>query len=111
MTRLKQSARRKTSRYPLRSSLRNWSIGAEFDMGRPNDDVRSSVREEELEKIRVLAGLPPTVQLIAPSVEDRPELCPDGQIVMYEYPFLIGYRFPFTDLIKSLLTTYDLSPG
>lgn len=80
-------------------------------MGKADEDVVSRITEEELQELKVTAGFPAGSQLLAPITSDRPQLCPLGFVVFYEYPFKNGFRFLFTPLIRQILEMYDISPG
>ena len=45
---------------------------------------------QDLEALRSLAGIPPSVHLLLAG-EIRPDACPDGFFVIYEYAFKIGF--------------------
>lgn len=52
-----------------------------------------------------------SVDLLATISSDRPQLCPSGFVVFYEYPFKNGFRFPFNPLIRQIIEMYDISPA
>ncbi|XP_056691026.1 uncharacterized protein [Spinacia oleracea] len=58
-----------------------------------------------------LAGLPPSAEVKIPDPDEEALDCPEGYVVMYEYPFTIGFKFPFTPLARSFIEVFHLSPG
>ncbi|XP_056698189.1 uncharacterized protein [Spinacia oleracea] len=50
-----------------------------------------------------LAGLPPSAEVKIPGEDEEALDCPEGYVVMYEYPFTIGFKFPFTPLARSFI--------
>ncbi|XP_056690295.1 uncharacterized protein [Spinacia oleracea] len=58
-----------------------------------------------------LAGLPPSAEVRIPGQEDEAKDCPEGYVVMYEYPFILGFLFPFTPLARSFVEVFNLSPS
>ncbi|KNA17564.1 hypothetical protein SOVF_078400 [Spinacia oleracea] len=58
-----------------------------------------------------LAGLPPSAEVKIPGSDEEAFDCPEGYVVMYEYPFTIGFEFPFTPLARSFIEVFHLSPG
>ncbi|XP_056685890.1 uncharacterized protein [Spinacia oleracea] len=58
-----------------------------------------------------LAGLPPSAEVKIPGADEEALDCPEGYVVMYEYPFTIGFKFPFTPLARSFIEVSILSPG
>ena len=58
-----------------------------------------------------LAGLPPSAEVKIPGSDEEAFDCPEGYVVMYEYPFTIGFKFPFTPLVRSFIEVFHLSPG
>ncbi|XP_056694885.1 uncharacterized protein [Spinacia oleracea] len=57
-----------------------------------------------------LAGLPPSAEVKIPGSDEEAFDCPEGYVVMYEYPFTIGFKFPFTPLVRSFIEVFHLSP-
>ncbi|XP_056694989.1 uncharacterized protein [Spinacia oleracea] len=58
-----------------------------------------------------LAGLPPSAEVKIPGSDEEAFDCPEGYVVMYEHPFTIGFKFPFTPLVRSFIEVFHLSPG
>ena len=69
-------------------------------MGRANEDVSSTITNEDLDEVRMLAEFDEGVELVVPNEEDRPEDCPDDLVCFYMYPFLLGYTIEFSISLK-----------
>lgn len=65
---------------------------------------------EDIEAFRELGKIPVEVELVSP-VSLRPDTCTNEYFVMYEYPFRIGFSWPFSPLVRSFLQEFNLSPG
>ena len=65
---------------------------------------------EELKALRSLARIPPSVHLLSAG-ETCPEACPEGFFVIYEYPFKIGLRWPYSPLAKAFMSYFEVAPG
>lgn len=75
-----------------------------------NEPVSLIEDPEDVESFWALEKIPVEVELFSP-VDSRPEECPEGFFVMYEYPFKIGFTWPFSQLARSFLQKFDLSLG
>lgn len=74
--------------------------------------VASEFLEEEIDEFLEKTGL--TLFLTkarAPTLDERPGDYPEGWVVLYECPFMIGYKFPLNPLMTKLLTTLQVSPA
>jgi hypothetical protein len=72
---------------------------------------KSTITESiEVGAFRVLAGLPDSAD-IRVAGEVRPANAPSGMIALFEYPFRLGIRWPFTPLSRAFMTQFSLSPG
>lgn len=40
---------------------------------------------------------------------EQPEMCPGNWVVLYEYPFKIGLRLPFSLITRDLMQIYQIS--
>ena len=80
-------------------------------MGRALEGLSSVIREEDLEVIRVKAGFPAGVKFRIPDEGEGPEDCPLDSVVFYSYPFSIGFKFPFSEMVRDLLIALEVSPG
>ncbi|KAI3769902.1 hypothetical protein L6452_01016 [Arctium lappa] len=66
--------------------------------------------EEHINYFKSLAKLPDEINLVSP--EDlKPDEVPKGYCVLYEYPFKIGFSWPFSPLVRAFLDVFDLTPG
>ncbi|KAI3749051.1 hypothetical protein L6452_12597 [Arctium lappa] len=80
------------------------------DFKMSSEPVSLFKEEENLEYFKNLAKIPEGVNLVTP--EDlRPDEVPKGYGVLYEYPFKIGFSWPFVPLVREFLDAFDLSPG
>ncbi|KAI3665596.1 hypothetical protein L6452_44223 [Arctium lappa] len=71
----------------------------------------SMYREEEhLDYFKSLAKLPDEINLVS-SEDLRPDEVPMGYCVLYEYPFKIGFTWPFSPLVRAFLDAFGLTPG
>ena len=74
-------------------------------------EVRSSITESlEVGEIRELAGLPEGAQ-VRVAGEIRPADATTGFFALFEYPFKIGFRWPYSPLSRAFMTRFNLSPG
>ena len=80
-------------------------------MGKAVEGLSSVIRDEDLEMIRVKGGFPAGVKFKIPEEGEGPEDCPSGFMVFYSYPFSIGFRFPFSEMVRDLLIAWEVSPG
>ena len=76
-----------------------------------SSEPKSTIQDpQELEDFRSLAGIPSEVDLILAG--DRcPESCPEDYFVIYEYPFKIGLRWPYSPLPKAFMSHFEIAPG
>ena len=80
-------------------------------MGKALEGLSSVIRDEDIEVIRVKGGFPPGAKFRVPGESEGPEDCPPGFVVFYSYPFSIGFRFPFSEMVRDLLTVLEVSLG
>lgn len=80
-------------------------------MGKVDEDVVSRIEEDDLEELGDLVGFSSGVTLIAPYNTDISQFFLDGFVILYEYPFRNGFRFPFSPLTLQIMEMYDISPG
>lgn len=73
--------------------------------------VASTFIEEELDDFIEKIGLHIRVKARIPKKNERPDDYPEGWVILYEYPFNIGYRFPLPSLMTELLETLEVSSG
>ena len=88
--------------------LRNSLARLGFDM---SSEVKSTIVDDaEVDELRELAGLPESaVTMVAGDI--RPADAPTGFFALFEYPFKIGFRWPYSPLARSFMSRYNLSPG
>src|SRR5581483_5532551 len=88
--------------------LRNSLNRLEFIM---SSEVKSAIVDDaEVDELRELAGLPENaVTMVAGEI--RPADAPTGFFALFEYPFKIGFRWPYSPLARSFMSRYNLSPG
>ncbi|KAI3678473.1 hypothetical protein L6452_37767 [Arctium lappa] len=73
------------------------------DFNMSSEPISVYREEENLEYLKKLARIPEGVNLVTP--EDlRPDEVPKGYGVLYEYPFKIGFSWPFIPLVVDRLT-------
>lgn len=63
------------------------------------------------EELLGISSLPSSAEIAIPVPCEEVFHLPRRYVVLYEYPFLIGLRFPFTPLAKSFIEVLNLSPG
>ena len=74
-------------------------------------EPRNTIQEShDLDAFRILSGLLESAHLLTAG-EIRPESCPGGIFVLYEYPFKIRFRWPFSSLAKAFMAYFQVSPG
>ena len=73
--------------------------------------IASQFSDGEIDDFLEKNGLPLFTKAKAPTPNERPDDCPKGWVVLYEYPFKIGYTFPSNPLMTKLLTILQLSPA
>ena len=88
----------------LRSSLAR----SDFIM---SSEVRSTIiGDVEVKELRELAGLPEGA-VVELAGEVRPADAPTGFFALFEYPFRVGFRWPYSPLSRAFMTRFNLSPG
>ena len=75
-----------------------------------SSEPKSTILEGDLVAFRSLAGLPDSVEIISAG-EIRSDSCLEGFNVWYEYPFKIGFKWPFPHLSRSFMSLFSLSHG
>lgn len=65
--------------------------------------------EEHREVIIEFSNLPDDVEFIIPNESQRPNLYREGWVTLYEYPFTLGFKLPFTKLVQDFLKTQRFS--
>lgn len=73
--------------------------------------VASEFTEDDIDNFLDKSGLPISTKIRAPTRDERPDECPEGWVVLYEYPFKIGYEFPLNSLMTQLLSVMQVSPA
>src|SRR5581483_1470180 len=88
--------------------LRNSLARLDFNM---SSEVKSSIiNDAEVDELRDLAGLPEgAVTMLAGEI--RPADAPAGFFALFEYPFKVGFRWPYSPLARAFMTRFNLSPG
>src|SRR5581483_1724001 len=88
--------------------LRNSLARLGFNM---SSEVKSTIVDDvEVQELRELAGLPESaVTMVAGEI--RPADAPTGFFALFEYPFKVGFRWPYSPLARSFMTRFNLSPG
>ena len=98
---------------------RNWDLEAFFSLRLQlegsaiimSSEPKSTIQgQEALAVFRVLSQLPDYVSLLSPG-EIRPDACPQGFFVLYEYPFKIGFKWPFSPLSRAFMAYFEIAPG
>ena len=87
------------------------SIAKKKKMVKSNDEVPSNVNFDELPEIVALADFPPSCEVVIPTAGQLPESCPGDCVVFFEYPFTIGFKFPFSPLVRDFLSLVGVAPG
>ncbi|KAJ9543815.1 hypothetical protein OSB04_023522 [Centaurea solstitialis] len=76
-----------------------------------SSEVKSSIVESlEVGDLRELAGLPENA-FVRVAGEIRPADAPKGFFALFEYPFKVGFRWPYSPLARAFMTRFDVSPG
>ncbi|KAJ9564751.1 hypothetical protein OSB04_000717 [Centaurea solstitialis] len=74
-------------------------------------EVRSTIQGEiDLIHLRKLARMPKDAVIKSPG-EVRPADAPAGFFALFEYPFKIGFIWPYSPLSRAFMTRFSLSPG
>jgi hypothetical protein len=74
-------------------------------------EVKSSIVEDlEVRVLRALARLPESA-VVKVADDVRPADAPAGFFALFEYPFKIGIRWPYTPLSRAFMTRFNVSPG
>ncbi|XP_048503160.1 uncharacterized protein LOC125498888 [Beta vulgaris subsp. vulgaris] len=74
-------------------------------------NVASDFIEDDIDNFLEKSELSISTKVRAPTSEERPNDCPKGWVVLYEYPFKIGYKFPLNSLMTQLLSVMQVSPA
>ncbi|KAL2471497.1 Uncharacterized protein Adt_39633 [Abeliophyllum distichum] len=72
--------------------------------------VRSKIRDEDLEDIRLSYDILPSVTLQAPHFEERADDPPKGFITIYEPAIQHGIRLPLHLFFYEVLRDWNLAP-
>lgn len=56
--------------------------------------IASEFTKDDVDNFLEKSWLPISTKTRIPKEDERPDDCPDGWIVFYEYPFKIGCKFP-----------------
>ncbi|KAI3685058.1 hypothetical protein L6452_34291 [Arctium lappa] len=91
--------------------LSYWCVTLNIPDFQMSSEPVSVYREDEhLDYFKNLAGIPDEINLVSP--EDlRLDEVPKGYCVLYEYPFKIGFTWPFSPWVKAFLDAFDLTPS
>src|SRR5581483_56015 len=74
-------------------------------------EVRSTIQgASDLSHLRNLAKMPKDAIIKSPG-EVRPAEAPAGFFALFEYPFKIGFTWPYSPLSRAFMTRFSLSPG
>lgn len=76
-----------------------------------NEDEQSTMFEEDMMKFLELGNLPTDIVISKAEPYEHPEKCPGNWVVLYEYPFKIGLRLPFSPRARDLMQIYQISSG
>ncbi|XP_057251702.1 uncharacterized protein LOC130591799 [Beta vulgaris subsp. vulgaris] len=104
---------------PSRRSIRTFVKNQEKSKGKEkavelrveNEDELSTMSEKDLLRFLDLGNLLESTVIRNAEPDEPPESCPQKWVVLYEYPFKIGIRLPFTPLARDLMQIYQISPG
>ena len=80
-------------------------------LGVLNDSPASVVTNDHLHGLRVIYGIPESVELRAAQEHERADWDIPGWTCFYEYILRLGFRFPIPRLIRHVLKYYDIAPG
>lgn len=83
-----------------------WSITGLLD---PRDNVRSTITEERLEEIK--ASLNRSIEAVVPTSFERADWHRENWVCLYFYPLDIRMPFPYSELVKDVLSEMRVSPG
>ena len=108
--RLKIQAKKSTENFDLVRFLRLRNSLDRLDFLESMEPGSSIGDDHEIDTFHTLSGLPENAFLLAPG-NIRPDSCPGGFFVLYEYPFKIGFRWSFSPLSRSFMSRFNLSPG
>ncbi|KAJ9548562.1 LOW QUALITY PROTEIN: hypothetical protein OSB04_021105, partial [Centaurea solstitialis] len=74
-------------------------------------EVKSTIKDSvDVMALRKLSGLPDSAMLKVAG-EIRPADAPAGFFALFEYPFKIGFKWPYSPLSRAFMTRFNLSPG
>ncbi|KAJ9552809.1 hypothetical protein OSB04_016854 [Centaurea solstitialis] len=72
-------------------------------------EVKSTIKDSvEVLTLRKLSGLPDSA-ILKVAGEIRPADAPAGFFALFEYPFKIGFKWPFSPLLRAFMTRFNLS--
>ena len=76
-----------------------------------SSEPKSTIQgQEALAAFRTFAHLPDYVSLLSAG-EIRPDVCPKGFFILYEYPFKIGFKWAFSPLARAFMYYFEIAPG
>lgn len=108
MVKYKHTAKKKCRRHFTRKLTRNFY---EVAMGKADEDVVSKVSDAELVAWKEEFGFPESAVLIVPESHERPQNCPPEFVLFYDYPFKLGFRYPFPPIARQISELFDVSLG
>src|SRR5581483_7899633 len=74
-------------------------------------EVKSTIQgAANLAHLRELAKMPKDAVIESPG-EVRPADAPAGFFALFEYPFKIGFSWPYSPLARAFMTRFSISPG
>ena len=67
--------------------------------------------KQDVEALKEECGLPPSAVIRLLQPDERADWVSDGWVCFYEYPFRIGYAYPFSPLVRGVLRALAVPPA
>ncbi|XP_060971672.1 uncharacterized protein LOC133037917 isoform X2 [Cannabis sativa] len=75
------------------------------------DNPRSSMTKGDILRMRHQYEIHSSIQMRLPTIAERPDWDSGDWVCMYEFPFRIGFRFPFPPFVQEVLDYYEVAPS
>ncbi|KAM6565968.1 hypothetical protein CsatA_025096 [Cannabis sativa] len=75
------------------------------------DNPRSSMTKGDTLRMRHQYEIHSSIQMRLPTIAERPDWDSGDWVCMYEFPFRIGFRFPFPPFVQEVLDYYEVAPS
>ncbi|KAI3771508.1 hypothetical protein L6452_02673 [Arctium lappa] len=79
-------------------------------LGISSEPVSTIQDQDDLDSLKRLAQILAEIAINSLG-QVRPDMCSEGYFVIYEFPFKIGFRWPYSPLSRSFMLTFNFASG